>query len=67
MTFENLVEKGENSVNQYFLILQCFPPFTKHTSIDVGSDFLFANAFNLDQSKILLFSEEFNPFPNDKF
>ena len=26
-----------------------------------------ANAFNLDQSKILSFSKEFNPFPNDKF
>ena len=51
--------KGENAGNQHFLLFpQCFVP--NHTEIIVSAMLKFssANAFNLDQSKILSFGKE---------
>ena len=49
---ENIVEKGENAGNQHFLLFpQCFLPFPNYFSFT--SILSSANAFNLDQSKIL--------------
>ena len=56
-TFENIVGKGENAVNQHFLLFpQCFQEelyFILFTFI-----FLLANALNLDWSKILMVGKE---------
>ena len=55
---ENIVEKGENAGNQHFLLFpQCFLPFTKHF-FSITFILTFACAFNLDQSKIVSFSNE---------
>ena len=54
--FENIFRKG----NQHFLLFpQCFLPFRKQVLIFLFKFILSsANAFNLDQSKILLFGKE---------
>ena len=59
-SFENIVGKRENAGNQHFLLFsQCFLPFPKQISIfSVIFILLSANAFNLDQSKILSFGKE---------
>ena len=50
--FENIVEKGENAAYQHFLLFpQYFLPFPEQTSI-FQSHLSFANAFNLDKSKM---------------
>ena len=60
MAFENIMGKGENAGNHHFLIfLQCFLPFPNQVLIFYLNNILLsANAFNLDQSKILLFGKE---------
>ena len=61
--FENIVRKGENTGNQHFLLFpQCFLPFPKE-NCKFSVTFIFlssANAFNLDESKILSFGKELN-------
>ena len=60
--FENIVGKGENAGNQHFLLFpQCFLSFTKQIS-NFQSPLVcrLYNAFNLNQSKILLFFKELN-------
>ena len=59
------MRKGENAGKQHFLLFpQCFLPFPKQISIFqshlVIVIFSSANAFNLDQSKILSFGKEVN-------
>ena len=55
MTFENIVGKGENTGNQYFLLFPLgFLPFTRQISI-LSS----ANPFNLGKCKILSFGKGF--------
>ena len=50
-TFENIVGKGENAGNQYFLLFpQCFLPFPKQISIFDT----YLNALHLDISKVLV-------------
>ena len=59
-TFENIVGKGENAVNQHFLLFpQCFLPVPK-TNFNFSDTYILssANAFNLDQSKNALFGKE---------
>ena len=53
--FEKIVGKGENAGNQHFLLFpQCFQPFQTPKIIILSTLILSsANAFNLDQSKIL--------------
>ena len=54
------MRKGENAVNQHFLLLpQCFLPIQKQIPI-LSVTFILssANASNLDQFKILLFGKE---------
>ena len=55
--FENIVGKGENAGNQHFLLFpQCFPkPIFNSSFILILS---YANAFNLDQSKMLSFGKD---------
>ena len=55
--FENIVRKGENTGDQHFLLFpQCFLPFQKQISnFSVSFILSSANAFTLDQSKILMF------------
>ena len=52
--------KGENAGNQHFLLfLQYFLPYKREkSSFQLYLFFLSANAFSLDQSKILLFCKE---------
>ena len=60
LDFENIVEKGENAGNQHFLLFQqCFF-CPSQNQFQYLSYLLSANAFNLDQSKILSFGEELN-------
>ena len=56
---ENIVRKGENAGNQHFLLFpQCFLPFLKQLAVFSDTFILWtANAFNLDQSKNLLFGK----------
>ena len=58
--FEKIVGKGENAGNQHFLHFPpCFVPIPKQIlSFSIAFDLSFANAFNLDQSKILSFGKE---------
>ena len=60
MPFKNIEGKEENADNQHFLLFpQCFLPFPNQISIFLSHFFLSsANAFNLDQYKILLFGIE---------
>ena len=62
--FENIVGNGENAGNQHFLLFpECFLPFLKQISIfQLHLFFLSANAFNLGQCKLLLFSKGLNKF-----
>ena len=74
--FKNIVGKGENAGNQHFLLSpQWFQLFPTQSSISKSQCFLpirnkfsvafnlsFANAFNLDQSKILLFGKKLRDF-----
>ena len=54
-----LVGKGENAGNQHFILFpQCFLRVPKQVSIIQYHVLSSANAFNLDQSKILLFGKE---------
>ena len=56
---ENIVGKGENVGNQHFLLLQeCFLPVPKQNAIFQSIILLSANAFILDQSKLLLCGKE---------
>ena len=73
--FENIVGRGENAGNRHFLLFpQCFLLF-QNTEIIICVTFilLYANAFNLDQSKILSFGKELtlfsklNIFADDNF
>ena len=56
--FENIVGKAENAGNQHFLLF----PFSTHLKTNCNFSVAFnlssAHAFNLDQSKILLFGKE---------
>ena len=58
--FENIVGKGDDAGNQQFLLFpQGFLPFPDQTSIfSVTFVLSSVNAFNLDQSTILLFGKE---------
>ena len=58
--FENIVVKGENARNQYFLLFpQCFPPYQrKKCTIRATMKLSSAYSFNLDEAKILSFSNE---------
>ena len=60
MPFEKIVGKGENAGNQHFLLFpQCFTTQSVRKIIFSAAFILSsANAFNLDQSKILLFGKE---------
>ena len=52
--FESIVGRVENAGNQHFLLFpQCFLPFPNQISNFHPPILLSANAFNLDQSKIL--------------
>ena len=55
--FENIMGKEENAGNRHFLHFpQCFLPFPQQISTFQSNLFLWsANAFDLDQSKILSF------------
>ena len=54
--FETIVGKGENDGNQQLLLLpQCFLPFLSIFESNLLSS---ANAFNLDQPKMLSFGKE---------
>ena len=59
--FENIVGKGKNAGNQHFLLFpQYFLPVPRQISVfESHLFFSSANAFNLDQSKILLFGKAF--------
>ena len=59
MAFENIVGKGENAGNQHFLLFpQCFLPYQREKSLFQTTFILSsANAFNLDQSKIVPFGK----------
>ena len=52
--------KGENAGNQHFLLFpSCFLPIPKQISVfSISFKLWSANAFNLEQSKILLFGKE---------
>ena len=55
-SFENILGKAENIGNQHFLLFpKCYLPFPICRATYILST---ANALNLDQSKILLFSKE---------
>ena len=58
--FENM-GKGENAGNQHFLLFShnVFYPQKANFKFSVTFILSAARAFNLDQSKILLFSKEF--------
>ena len=64
MPFENIVGKRENAGNQHFLLFpQYFKPFSNQISIFLVTFVLtFAIAFNLEQSKIVLFGKELTLF-----
>ena len=65
--FESIVGKGENAGNQHFVRFpQCFLPILKQISISVTFILLSANAFNLDQSKILLFGKKLTLYQTTK-
>ena len=53
--FENILEKGENADDQHFLLLpRCFLPYDRQIKcFELNSNFLSANAFNLDKAKIM--------------
>ena len=55
---ENIIRKGENAGNQYFLFPQCFLPFPKQISIFLVAFILWAaSTLNLDRSRILSFGK----------
>ena len=58
---KNIFGKGENADDQHFLLFPShFLPFPKRISTFQSHSFVSsANAFNLDQSKILSFGKEF--------
>ena len=57
--FENTVGKGGNAGNQHFLhFLQCFLPYQREIIFSATIILSSANAFNLDQSKVLPFGKE---------
>ena len=57
--FENIVGKGENAGNPHFLHATMFSILPNTEIIILAAfDMSSANAFNLDQTKILLFSKE---------
>ena len=63
--FKNIVEKGENAVNQHFLLFpQCFLDTLSKKEIIILATFTVssANAFNSDQSRILSSGKEFKIF-----
>ena len=63
-SLENIEGKRENAGNQHFLLFpQCFQPYQRRNSSFIISPSS-ANAFNLDQSKILSFGTELNLSPN---
>ena len=64
MPFENIVGKGEIAGNRQFLLFsQCFLPFPEQVQVFHSHLFLSsANAFNLNQSKILSFGKELTLF-----
>ena len=53
---ENIVGKGENADDQYFLRMFSYPFTGKFKTFK--PHFSFAHGFNFDKSKILLFSKE---------
>ena len=58
--FESIVGKGENAGNQHFILLpQCFLSYQRE-KLSFNQHLSSANAFNLDQSKILPFGKGFN-------
>ena len=69
--FQNIAGKGENAGDQHFLFFRnCFQPYpSNHSSLSkytiiILANFILssANAFNLDQSRILLFGKELTPY-----
>ena len=59
--FENCVRKGEHACNKNFILFpQCFKPFKTNTNFSVRVILSSANAFNSDQSKILLLGKKLN-------
>ena len=60
--FEKFVGKGENAVYQHFLLFpQFFLPYQREKSSILSP----ANAFNIDEAKILLFGKRVNPLPHN--
>ena len=59
--FENIVGKGENAGNQHFLLFPLYFLPLHQTSFNFSFKVISssANAFNLEQSRILLFGKEF--------
>ena len=69
--FENIEGKGENAGNQHFLLFAFPTMFPTHPITNLYFSITFnlssANAFNLDQSKILLFGTELTLFQMGNF
>ena len=59
---ENTGGKGENAGKQHFLLFSTIFPTLSERRIIISVTFILssANAFNLDQSKILQFGKELN-------
>ena len=58
---KKIVEKGENAGNKHFLLFpQCFQPYPSKNKNHHFSYFILssANAFNLEQSRMLLYGKE---------
>ena len=60
MLLKTLWEKGENAGTQHFLLFPAMFSTLAKTSFNFSNKFILssANAFNLDQSKILSYGEE---------
>ena len=66
--FENIVRKGENAGYQHFLLFPKIFSIIFKTNLIFSISFILSssNAFNLDQSKTLLFGKELKHFINIK-
>ena len=64
--FENIMGIGENAGNQHFLLFPQYFITLPNTKFNFFLAFILssANAFNLDQSKILLFGQVLKHFCN---
>ena len=64
MPLETIVRKRENAGSQYFLLSpQCLVPYQRKIKTSAILKLLSANAFNLNESKILSFGRELRDNP----